>query len=89
MLMKWGICLLFILLIASCGPRFIKDAYLANVVEQANTDQVTLQMGPPDEVNTRSDGGEEWRYREYQPNYPTQHPGLCNEYILRFDTNKV
>ena len=89
MLIKWGISLLFVFLIASCGPRLIKDAYLANVVEQESADQVKLQMGPPDEVRKKDDGGEEWRYREYQPNYPTESPGLCNEYILQFDKNKV
>ncbi len=92
MVMKWQIGLLFIIssmLLLSCGPRFIKDQYLANVVEQADADQVTLQMGPPDEVKKRGDGGAEWRYRDYQPTYPTKDPGLCTEYILRFDSNKV
>ena len=37
--------------------------------------QVTQQMGPPEEVKQRSDGGEEWRYRDYQPTYPYQRPG--------------
>lgn len=77
------------LLAVSCGPRFIQDAYLANVVEQVNADQVKVQMGPPDEVRKKSDGGEEWRYREYQPNYPSHTPGLCTEYILQFDKNQV
>jgi hypothetical protein len=92
MSMKSQICLLFIpacVLLVSCGPRLIKDAYLANVVEQADANQVTQQMGPPDHVKKRSDGGEEWRYRDYQPTYPTKEPGLCTEYILRFDSNKV
>lgn len=92
MVIKRRISLLFIIsiiLLVSCGPRLIKDAYLANVVEQADADQVTLQMGPPNEVKKRSDGGEEWRYRDYQPTYPTKEPGLCSEYILRFDQNKV
>jgi hypothetical protein len=81
MAIKWRISLLFIMsmmLLVSCGPRIKADA-----------DQVTLQMGPPDEVEKRSDGGEEWRYRDYQPTYPTKDPGLCSEYILRFDSNKV
>jgi hypothetical protein len=92
MAIKRQIGLLFIMsiiLLVSCGPRLIKDAYLANVVEQADADQVTLQMGPPDEVKKRSDGWEEWRYRDYQPTYPTKTPGLCSEYILRFDPNQV
>lgn len=81
--------MMFIMVQVSCGPRIIKDQYLANVVEQADADQVTMQMGPPDEVIKRSDGGEEWRYRDYQPTYPTKDPGLCSEYVLRFDSNKV
>ena len=92
MTIKWKIGLLFIilsLLLVSCGPRLINDQYLANVVEQADAAQVRSQMGPPDEVKKRSDGGEEWRYREYQPTFPTKAPGLCSEYILRFDPNTV
>ena len=81
--------IIFMSILVSCGPRLIKDAYLANVVEQADAAQVTRQMGPPDQVKKGSDGGEEWRYREYQPTYPTAEPGLCSEYILRFDPNKV
>ena len=77
------------LILVSCGPRLIKDAYLANVVEQADAAQVTRQMGPPDEVKKRTDGGEEWRYRDYQPTYPSKEPGLCSEYILQFDPNQV
>ena len=92
MAIKWQIWLLLSIstvLLISCGPRFIKDQYLANVVEQADADQVTLQMGPPEQVKPRSDGGEEWRYRDYQPTYPTKDPGLCTEYILHFDANRV
>ena len=92
MAIKWQICLIFIIstiLLVSCGPRIIKDQYLANVVEQADADQVTLQMGPPEEVKKQSDGGEEWRYRDYQPTFPTKDPGICTEYLLRFDSNKV
>ena len=92
MAMKWQLWLLFSIsgmLLISCGPRIIKDQYLANVVEQADADQVTLQMGPPEQVKPRSDGGEEWRYSDYQPTYPTKDPGLCTEYILHFDSNRV
>lgn len=86
---KWGIGLLSMFLVVSCGPRLIEDAYLANVVEQADADQVARQMGPADEVKKSGDGGEIWIYREYQPTYPTKNPGLCSEYTLRFDPNKV
>ena len=92
MTIKWQIWLLLSMasmLLISCGPRIIKDQYLANVVEQADADQVTLQMGPPEQVIQRKDGGEEWRYKDYQPTYPTKDPGLCTEYILRFDSNRV
>ena len=81
--------LLFLGLIVACVPRWTHDAYLANVVEQVIGDQVKLQMGPPDEVKKKNDGGEEWRYREYQPNYPAETPGTCSEYILRFDQKQV
>ena len=80
---------LMILLLMSCGPRYIKDAYFANVVEQTNQDEMRLQIGPPMEVKKMSQGGEEWIYRDYQPNYPMKSLGTCSEYRLRFDTNKV
>lgn len=79
----------FFLIVSACGPRLIHDAYLANVVEQADANQVRQQMGPPDDVKPRTDGGEQWTYREYQPTYPTKEPGLCSEYILNFDSNQV
>ena len=89
MLIKLGLVSLLIVLLTSCGPRYIKDAYFHNVVEQADQEQVRLQLGPPQEVNQNSQGGEEWIYRDYQPNYPTKVLGRCTEYKLQFDVNKV
>ena len=88
-IIKQGMGVIFILLLISCSPRYIRDAYLNNVVEQATEDQVTLQMGPPHEVKEDSQGGKEWRYRDYQPTYPSKRPAYCTEYILRFDANKI
>ena len=88
-LRKLALASLLIVLLTSCGPRYIKDAYFHNVVEQADQEQVTLQIGPPVEVKQNVQGGEEWIYRDYQPNYPTQALGTCTEYRLKFDANKV
>ena len=79
---------LLILFVTSCGSG-LRDAYLNNVVEQADQAQVKSQLGPPAEVKSQSQGGEEWIYRDYQPSYPTKSFGTCTEYRLRFDTNKV
>lgn len=88
-LMQFGAACLFVILLISCEPRFIRDAYLNNVVEQADQEQVKRQLGPPLEVKNLTEGGEEWIYRDYQPSYPTQSLGTCTEYRLRFDVNKV
>ena len=79
---------LLILIFTSCGSG-LRDAYLNNVVEQADQEQVKSQLGPPAEVKSGSQGGEEWIYRDYQPSYPTKSFGTCTEYRLRFDSNKV
>ena len=90
MIIKWGIGGLSIILLASCSPRLIRDAYFQHVTELATEEQVTLQLGPPNESKAKSDGGDEWRYRDYQPSgYPYRSAGYCTEYILQFDANKV
>jgi hypothetical protein len=84
----------FFVLLSACAVSQPWPAhYLSSGIDRATKDEVTAQLGPPDETHSLPDGGMEWHYdyrrgRSMVGAHGTMgsSPSLeCEEYILRFD----
>ena len=87
-----GIVMMLLVGLPACTSGTSDTAYLREAQDRVTQEEIRQRWGEPKTVSSAEDGGSAWVYekREQQAGNRFTMPGMwCDEYVLRFDRERV